>query len=205
MMYIDLLRDPDAFFARQSSGIGIRAPISVLATIALLGVVTAGVQTYSIHQTVPQASGSAVALAAIAAGLAGLFTPFLTWLLFAVGIFAIVRFLGGTGQFRPTMKAVGLGFVPKVFGSIVGLIATVVVIQTGVLNEAASVGEFVTQLQAHQARYIARTLNNVFLVWSGFLWVFGVKHVHDVDFRSAALAAGIPTAVSICYGLYLML
>ncbi|MDG5775046.1 YIP1 family protein [Haloarculaceae archaeon H-GB2-1] len=198
MAATDILFDPESYYATKRTEVTVREPAFLLLVIIGSGVLTAGIQTQTVTETTA-ATGSTVILVGASSVLAAVFAPVLSLVGYSVLMFALARLQGGVGGFRLTLKLVGLGFLPKVLGSLCVLGGTFVALQS-IPAGIETTTEFVNRLEAHPARRVSRTLNTVFLVWSGFLWIFAVKSAHEIDLRRAAVTAGLPTLAGIGLG-----
>jgi hypothetical protein len=132
--------------------------------------------------------------------ITGLFTPFISSLIYTVLLFVVARLLGGESGFRSTTRIVAVGFLPIALGSAATLVATGVSINAVSVASIENVRQFVVSLNAHFANRFARGLNNLFLVWSGLVWVFGAREAHDLELWEACVASGVPVVVGV--GLY---
>lgn len=208
--YLEVLWDPESFFERDEEASNIVVPIGVMVFVGLLSGV-AGWFSYQQTSQLMGGQGAGGAGFAVIMGIVsivvGLVVPFIAWLLYA-GLFHLISgALGGDGEFKTTLVYTGWGFLPKVFGSVVGLASTWYVLQvvplpTGVdpQNPQAmqqAMQSYQQAVQSHPATLAAFVVGLLVLAWSAYIWVGAVQHARDLDRADAAIAVGIPVAIAL--------
>lgn len=202
-MVLDLFTNPDSFFAERSEDPSLLGPAVVVLLVAAIG----AVGTYPIVQAtagaLPPEARSFVSVFRVVGALLGAVVTVVVWALYAVAFHLIASIaFDGTGSFRDTFAVVGWGFVPAVFGSLVGAVVNFVVFG-GVRfpTDPTRMQPFLRELRARPEFLLAGVLGIVFLLWSAFLWTFAVRHAEGIDFRSAALTVAGPVAVALLFRL----
>lgn len=197
MDILELLSNPDSYFGRHE--VGVKFPIAVLGGMAICSLVVAILRTTAIAQSMEGVGAQAtIAVVGLASVVAATFTPFVTCLVYAVVIFGLARFLGGAGSFRRTFWSVGHGYLPALLGSILVAGATAVaVFDVAPPTTAEQISVFTSRVNAHPAYQFAHSVNVATLVWSGYLWLFATKYVHDLDELDSLVAVGVPTILTL--------
>ena len=198
-MVLDLLTNPDAFFADRSDDPSLLGPAGVVLLVAVVGVVGSYPVIQATISALPPEAGPFVTVIQVVGAVVGVAVSFVVWVLYAVAFHAIgyVAF-DGDGSFRDVLALVGWGFVPAVVGSLANAVANFVVF-SGVQfpTDPTQVGRFVQELQSRPAFLVAGVLGVVFLLWSAFLWTFAVRHAEGLPLREAALTVASPVAVAL--------
>lgn len=190
MFATELLFDPDSFFGETDVGIGF--PAAVLAGMGVCSLLAAGLRLWVVSQFVAgPGTRTAVALVGLVSVVVSVFVPFVTCLAYATALYALARFYGGAGSFRTTFWAVGYGFLPGLIGSVVVVAATALAVSAvQPPTSPDQIGAFLSRVDAHTASNLGEAVNLATLAWSGFLWVFAMKHVHEVDELDGVVAVG---------------
>lgn len=197
MFVIELLFDPDGYFDREEYGITF--PALVLGGIVIASLVRAAVQFTTIGQSIEQQGArTGLAIQGLSSMVASVFTPLVICLVYAVVIYALARFVGGTGTFRRTFWSVAHGFLPWLLGSIVFAAATAMAVSGVAPPESVDgIGPFLARFRGTVVYQIGKAFNLAALLWCGFLWVFATKHVHEVDELDGVVAAGLPVVLTV--------
>jgi hypothetical protein len=202
-MVLQLLTNPDAFFAERVEAPSLLGPTLVVLLVAVLGAVASYPVLEATMGALPPEAGPFVAVFRVVGALVGVVVTLLIWVLYAVAfhLVASLAFDGG-GSFRDTFAVVGWGFVPAVFGGLVGVVVNFVVF-SGVRfpTDPTRMQPFVQELRGRPAFLVAGVLGIVFLLWSAFLWIFAVRHAEGLDLREAALTVAGPVAVALLFRL----
>lgn len=197
MFATELLFDPDSFFGETDVGIGF--PAAVLVGMGVCSLLAAGLRLWVVIQSVDgPGTQTALALVGLVSLVVSVFVPFVTCLAYGAAIYALARFYGGSGSFRTTFWAVGYGFLPGLLGSVVVVAATALAVSA--VPPPASpdqIGAFMSRVDAHTASHLGEAVNLATLAWSGFLWAFAMKHVHEVDELDGVVAVGAPLVVAL--------
>ena len=213
-MVTDLVTDPDSFFRRRTDNPGLLPAFGIVLLAAILAAVVPYLQPNVIGQTfqgIAQQQGqqinqSAAQAVSTAIGTLAIIIPFIgafvSWLIYTVVFYLIARFaFSGDGTFGGTLAFTGWGFVPTVLGNIIGVIATYYVFAGVTLPENSEAAlETYTQLQSDPALFIAGLIGLILLLWSGVIWMYAMRHLHDLSLRNAAITVWIPVVIDFLLG-----
>lgn len=197
MKAFTLLFNPDAFFDRAEYGF--TYPTLILAGLAVCSLAIGGLRTMAIARALegPRAE-TILAIRGIAVVVASVFTPLVLCLVYATAIYALARFYGGTGSFRTTFWSVAFGYLPGLVGSLLLVGATAIAVPDVPPPESVdALSAYGPRVSAHPVYETAQTLDLASIVWSGYLWVFATKHVHDLDELDALVSVGAPVLVTL--------
>ena len=208
---IELLFRPDAFFRKRMA-----EPENLVfpAGIVLSGAVVAAATAYLTASMTTQVLGWAglgtgfVFLLSVIGAFIGVF---IYWAIIA-GIFYLISLLfEGKGTFARSLETTGYGFLPLVLGYLLTL-ATGFFYLPRITAEhlfAGSLSDPTAALNATQAflnnpvvvQYtrITMIIAVLFLLWSTYCWISGIKHARQLTARNAALCVGVPVLVYILY------
>ena len=197
-----MFAEPDAFFREQAKAPGMAASTGCVfgATVAsLLG------PGYVVGRLVREAAAGADVFLVIGGSL-GLLSSSLTllllWVAYAITFHAVSWRLGGTAEFRTVFFLTGFGFLPKLFAGVVGLSAVVVATETvGIPGDPSLLTERVAAINRRPVITVARLVGVVFILWSGMLWTFAVRHATGLPLRRVVIPTVPPTLLSIAWEL----
>lgn len=198
-----LLSDPDSFFRDRRSDPSLKGPVAVVAALALVSGLAAALQFRVLSQLFADLDAGTILLVAQVVTLAvSLVGPFVAWLLYAGVFHAISVVFSGEGSFSTTLALVGWGFVPSVFGSVVGAAVNVYRFNVrGVEVPAeitqASMQQFQRQLQSGPLVAVSAAVGILFTLWAAVLWTYAMKHARDLSLRDAALTVALPALVGV--------
>ncbi|MFC7226907.1 YIP1 family protein [Salinirubellus salinus] len=196
---IALLTNPDAFFEARHESPSLLGPALVVTLVGLAGVVGSYPILQATLTALPAEAGAFVTAIQVFGAVFALVATYVIWLLYAVAFHVVgsVAF-DASGEFRTTLTLVGWGFVPAVFGAIVGAGANFVVF-SGVRfpQDPQAVQSFVQQLQSRPEFLVSGLVGIVFLLWSAFLWTFAVRHAESLGLREAGLTVAGPVALAL--------
>jgi hypothetical protein len=152
----------------------------------------------------------------LTSGIGAFIATFIIWIL-ASGLFYAFSFaFGGKGQFNRMLEAVGYGYLPQVFGTIINLIVASVFLPRVIIPNlaAASAQDPQVMLDATKAlmhdpammslTQITSFVSIVFLLWSANIWIFGVKYSRGLSLRDAAICVLIPAVGYSLYSMYVL-
>lgn len=191
---VDVVTNPDRFFDEEK-----RDPSFLWPALIVLGV---GV--ISLLGSIPLLTkfsqvggmGSFVAIVSVVGGVFGLVFNFVFWAIWT-GLFYVVTILfDGEGSFKTLFALVGWGYVPKLFDAIAGSAISYTVFSGASLpSDPRLLATTMQSLRTGPLFTLATVLTVVFLLWSGFIWTYAVKHARNVTQRQAAITVGIFVAV----------
>lgn len=205
-MSFELIVDPDRFFQRQLETDDLRGPVSVVALLGVVGGLTAIYLAVRATSNLEGGAGVVTAITTFVVALTAMVLPFILWLAFSLVLYVGTLAFDGNGSFRRTFRLLGWGFVPRLLSAVIVAGATVVAAQTVPAPETAEhVARFRTAVNENSIRTTARVLHSVFVLWSGFLWMFALKHARRITLLQAAVISGILTTVLIAWNLWQVL
>ena len=214
----ELLFRPDAFFQKRMAE---NENLLFPAIIVFAGAIIAGAAGYLSSTLTSQLLGwtglgtGFITTLSVACAFAGVF---ICWVIVA-GIFYLVSLIfEGKGTFSRSLEAIGYGFLPLVIGYLVTLavgLACIPRIAAEPLARGWSLADPAAAMSATQAfmndplvtQYtrITMIVAIVFLLWSMYCWIFGMKHARQLTARNAAICVGVPVFLYILYLLAMLL
>lgn len=192
----------DFFAAKKEDPVDLKIP-ALLALITGLGGAGVG---YLNSQLQNQLVGhTPTILDPVLTLLTAVLTTYLVWVL-VTGVFAILsRVLFGGGEFLRLLQFTSYGFIPGFIGSVITI--PVLAPFTGslrlpALGDPQMIGAMVEQIQHTPTMQMVTLIGIVFLLWSGYIWVFGVKEAEDLSTQHAAVIVGIPVIIAVAVKLF---
>ncbi|MFC6992359.1 Yip1 family protein [Haladaptatus sp. GCM10025707] len=198
-MILDLVTNPDAFFRAEAESPRLWGAAGVVLLAGVVGAITSFLLLSRILTALPADVGPAVALLSYTFGVGGaLVTQFVVWVLFAVVFHVISIVFDGEGDFRKTLALTGWGFVPAIFGGLLGLGAMYLALQ-GIPSPTTpeAIEPFTLAVTRSSVLQVAGLVGIAFTLWSAFLWAFAVKYARHVTLGQGILIVALPVAVSI--------
>lgn len=192
-----LLTDPDRFFRERRQTPTLRQPGAVVSLVGVANLVGIAALWHASIQGAPAEARGYVALGYVVTAVSGIVGAFAVWLIYAALIHLASASFGGEGSFGRTLWAVGWGFLPGVFAS---LLYSASVAQAALSLPPPDPGTLDAFGHAVRKTPIVSLMGNLGLVvtiWQWLLWSFGVKHARGLSLRRAGLVATLPVAVSI--------
>lgn len=207
--FLRVLLNPGRFFeARMQEEPSLKVPALIALIIGVIGAVSAALAANMVIGILPaeaQAFGAIAVIFAVAAAVIG---GFVTWIAFGIVFYLISMAFKGRGSLKRTLEFVGYGFLPQVFGGIIGAffsyqLITKITIPTATSPEqiAAFSENLANALIADPLAQISGIVGILFLIWSANIWIFGVKYARNLSTRDAALTVGIPVGLYVLYTL----
>lgn len=207
--FLRVLFDPGRFFEgcmqREPS---LKVPALIALAIGVIGAVSAALMANMIVGILPaegQGLGVIVVGFAVAGGLIG---GFLTWIAYGIIFYIISMIFKGEGSLARTLEVTGYGFLPQIFGGIIGAFISYQIISNLTIpiartpEEITAVTENLTgMLVSDPLAQVAALVSIIFLIWSANIWIFGLKHARNLSMRDAILTVGIPVGLYILYTL----
>ncbi|MEZ3115930.1 Yip1 family protein [Halobaculum sp. MBLA0147] len=192
---MNLLTDPDAFFADQARETDWLSPVLLLLATTVVGALTVWVTIQQFFSGL----GGAGAVFALAFGIgAAALSPVVVWLVISVWLYAVTAVFDGEGSFWETLRLAGWAFLPALVSSVIGLGATYVAL--GSIAPPASIQQFgaaQARLQSHELVRLSSAAGVGFTLWQGVLLTYATRHARDVTTKEAAIAASVPILVSV--------
>ncbi|ACL16589.1 Yip1 family protein [Methanosphaerula palustris] len=125
---------------------------------------------------------------------------YLVWVI-VTGIFTIIsRILFGGGEFLQLLQFTSYGFIPGFIGSLITI--PVLAPFTGslrlpALGDPQMIGAMVDQIQHTQTMQMVTLIGIICLLWSGYIWIFGVREAEDLSTHHAAIIVCIPIIIAV--------
>jgi len=192
-----LLAPGDFFAAKKEDPVDLKIP-ALLVLIAGLGGAGVG---YLNSQIQNQLIGhNPTVLDPVLTLIVAILTAYLTWVI-VTGIFAALsRVLYGGGEFLRLLQFTSYGFIPGFIGSVITI--PVLAPFTGslrlpALGDPQMIGAMVEQIQHTPTMQTAALIGVICLLWSGYIWIFGVREAEDLATRHAAIVVGIPVIIAV--------
>jgi hypothetical protein len=182
----DLLFFPDTFFTQVSlEKENLNPPAAIIGIAGVLKCISMVILLLT--------AGDYLILLLPTAVIWSLAQPFLVWVVFSLVLQVLSNRLSGTGTFRLTLQNVGYGMLPWTFSQIFGILTTLFLIHNSGSLESLQGMQSLTSFGGLLS--IFSVLGFALLVWTGYLWVYGLKHAHQITTGKAALAVIILLAV----------
>jgi hypothetical protein len=208
---LDLLFRPDAFFKDlMTEKENFIPPALIILVAGILGAVSAYMSsslTANMLGTTGFAPGVIIGIAVVFA----FFGVFVSWAIIT-GIFYVISIVfKGNGDFSRSLEIIGYGFIPKIIGSFITLVLAFVYlpqvivpkITQDMLSDPQAVLNATKALMSDPAMVqfyrISMVVTVVFLLWSTFCWIYGMKYARQLTLRDAAVCVGIPVVLYILY------
>jgi len=192
-----LLAPGDFFAAKKEDPVDLKIP-ALLVLITGLGGAGVG---YLNSQIQDQLIGhNPTVLDPVLTLIVAILTAYMTWVI-VTGIFAALsRVLYGGGEFLRLLQFTSYGFIPGFIGSVITI--PVLAPFTGslrlpALGDPQMIGAMVEQIQHTQTMQTAALIGIICLLWSGYIWIFGVREAEDLATRHAAIVVGIPVIIAV--------
>lgn len=203
-MVLDVLTNPDAFFARRADDPGLLWPSVIVLLQAAVGVASSYPIVRGTLDALPaEAAGFAAVVVAVSV-VGAVVGSFVVWGVYAAVFHGLSALLyDGEGTFATTLSLTGWGFVPGILGGVVtGALSLYALQGVAFPSDPQQAAAFGRTLRGQPAFLAASVLGVVFLLWQAFLWTFAVKHARGVTLREAAVTVGVPVAIQAAWQLY---
>ena len=190
-----VLTDPDTFFEDRAAEPQLLVPISIVAAYIVLRIAAGLPFILLIEADLLLVLSYGI----IGLGLVNVVIGFFAWFIFA-GVFQVLSYLfGGSGSFRRTFTIIGWGFLPLLAGKFLMVIAVSIAAQEAPAIPLQTSEQMVKQMRAVTLQYrdgptilIASLVSAAMSIWSGYIWVFAVKHTRDLSTREALITVVVP-------------
>jgi hypothetical protein len=212
---IDVLLRPDEFFSKTNTE---NESLKMPALIVLAGGIVAAIYGYLMGGLSAKMMAGIMpgmdAIILVSATVGALIMTFIIWLIAAVVFHLISSLFKGQGSFNRVLEVVGYGYLPQVAGSLITVVAAVIVIPgitvptlTKAALEDPAMIEQVTKAFMHDPAMMMLTqittlISIVFMLWSAHIWIFGLKHARNLSPRDAAICVGVPVVLYVLYLTY---
>jgi hypothetical protein len=186
----------------------LKVPALIALVVGLIGAVSAALTANLIVGILPaeaQAFGVLMVGFSVVGGVIG---GFLGWIVYGFVFYLVSMVFKGQGDLKRTLEFTGYGFLPQVFGGIIGavlsyqLLSGLTIPTATAPEEIQAVTENLTSvLVTDPLAQVAGLVSTLFLIWSANIWIFGMKYARNLSTRDAALTVGIPVGLFILYTL----
>lgn len=192
-----LLAPGDFFAAKKQDPVDLRIPALLLLITGLGGAGTGYLNSQLQNQLIGH---TPTILDLVLTPVVAILTTYLAWVI-VTGIFAVLsRVLFGGGEFLRLLQFTSYGFVPGFIGSIITipvLAPFIGSLRLPALGDPQMIEAMVEQIQHTPTMQTATLIGIVFLLWSGYIWLFGVKEAEDLSTQHAAIIVGIPVIIAV--------
>lgn len=192
-----LLAPGDFFAAKKQDPVDLRIPALLLLITGLGGAGTGYLNSQLQNQLIGH---TPTILDLVLTLVVAILTTYLAWVI-VTGIFAVLsRVLFGGGEFLRLLQFTSYGFVPGFIGSIITipvLAPFIGSLRLPALGDPQMIEAMVEQIQHTPTMQTATLIGIVFLLWSGYIWLFGVKEAEDLSTQHAAIIVGIPVIIAV--------
>lgn len=203
-MILDLITNPDAFFREEAESPRLLGAAGIVFIAGVLGAITSYLLLSQIVSVLSAEGGQVVSILAYTFGMGGaLVAQFVIWFVFAILFHVISIVFDGEGKFSKTLTLTGWGFLPSIFGGLLGIGAMYLALQgiPAPTSPEAIQAYSVAVTQSGTLR-LASIVGIVFTLWSAFLWAFAVKHARKLSFRQGLYTVAIPIAINIVLSVF---
>lgn len=194
---IDLLTDPDGFFAERADSPSLTGPTLVVLLVAVIGIAGSLPVLRASTAALPDEVGFIGTVIYASGVIGGVIGVLIVWLLYAVAFHAVsAAGFGAEGSFRDTLALTGWGFVPRIPEGLISAGVTYVVF-SGVTfpSDPMQASRFVQQLRNDPLLEVTAWLGLAFLAWSAMLWTFAMRHGRGLTLREAGITVAVPVGI----------
>jgi hypothetical protein len=180
----DLLFYPDVFFMRIArEKVNLAPAIMIVGAGCLTGL--AGTAICILF------AGEYAGTTTLLMTLAGCTLPFIGWGIFSGVLFCISRVFSGSGSLISTLQNAGYGMLPW---------ALSIVADVFIMLLFFGKSTVVYTSMWHTPQFAAFGVFLLSLVWSGYLWIYAIKHTHHISIYKAATA--VILSVIVCFFMF---
>ena len=203
------LTNPDGFFKEEmGKDIDLKSPALIVLVAGVIAAVNAfiiaGMVLEAIAPTLPPEAAGFLKFGSIFGAVVALFITFIMWAIYTGIFFVISAILGGEGDFKRLFEFVGYGFIPTIFGSLIGGLLTYY--GMGGVEFSMENPELIQQsIMADPMMQAASIIGIIFLLWTANICIFAVKHARGLTTKNALITVGIPIGIYLLYQIVLIL
>jgi hypothetical protein len=196
-----LFTDPDGFFRRDpKEWSGLAIPALIVLVAGIIGAVSAYLVSLTMLQIFPESLQSASGLVAVIGVVGAIAGIFFAWVAYTIVLHVISMIFMGKGTFAGTLAAVGYGFLPTVFGSLIDLVLYsyyLPTLQVTPVKDVLDIQSATLALTHSPVFQMVSLVGIIFLLWSANIWVYGLRYARGISLRHAAITVAIPVVVLI--------
>ncbi|HOX34457.1 MAG TPA: YIP1 family protein [Methanoregulaceae archaeon] len=212
---VTLLTKPDGFFLNlntEPESLGV--PALFVLTSGLVGAISAYLIAGLTGKMMSAIMPGMESITGIIAVVSAIIGSFIFWGIVAGVFYVISSSFKGTGTFNRCLEVVGYGFLPQVIGALVAAVYTIMTVPSisvpslsrSVMNDPQALNAAITAFMHDPAirmvTQISAVVSIVFILWSAYIWVYGIKEARGLSLRDAQLCVGIPVLLYIIYLVY---
>jgi hypothetical protein len=176
----DLLFSPDTFFAQVTTEKeDLNPPIAIIGIAGALNCISMAILLLT--------AGDYLILLLPMAVIWSLAQPFLTWVIFSLVLHVLSNRYSGTGTFRLTLQNVGYGMLPWAVSHIFSPLTTLFIIG----NPKTAINTIQSLSSPNGTLVIFSALAAALMLWTGYLWVYGIMHARQIPKCKAVIAVVI--------------
>jgi hypothetical protein len=209
-----LLRPGEFFSDLNTETQGLEIPALFVLTSGLISAVSAYLMASLTGKMMSGLLPGMELIAGIIAVISAILGTFIFWIVIAGVFFLLSSLFKGTGVFRRCLGVVGYGFLPQVFNALIIAVLSIMYapgisvpqLSTSALQDPqaiqAATMAFMQDPVMMMIQQVTAIVSIVFILWSGYIWVYGVKEARGLSLRDAALCVGVPIVLYVIYLVY---
>jgi hypothetical protein len=196
-----VLLTPGRFFEeRMQDEPGLKTPALIVLIIGLIGAFSTALVTNMTTAMLPaEAQTIGMVIVAVVA-VTAIIMAYLTWFAVSIIFYLISMLFKGEGSFKRTLEVTGYGYLPQVFGGMIGAVISYLIIANLAIPATTNpeqIAEVASLIATDPLLQIAGIAGILFLIWSANIWIFGMKYARNLSTRDAVLTVGIPVGLYI--------
>jgi len=195
------MTQPAAFFEDEAHDPGVRRPAAVVGLVAVTGLLSALPILLTTLSALPAGADVFVAVGLLIGGLAGLFGPFIVWLVYAGLFYLLSLAFDGTGSFRDLFAVTGWGFAPRVVSSLIGAAILSIAVSGASLTDPTQAQQFQQSFSTSPLGLISQGISIIISLWSAWMWTHAVANARELTTKQAGIVVGVIVALGILSGL----
>ncbi len=201
----ELLANPQEFFRnKMSDEPHLKSPLLIVLLYAAITGIAGAVNSSIFIDVLPAEAASFGPVIIFIGFLGGFIVSLLMWVLWTGILYLISALLKGAGSFRRTMEFVGYGLLPLVFGAAISAVLLYTAL-SGIsppsTTDPAVLEQFVTGMMQSPLVLASVAVTWVFLLWTGNIWVFGLKEARSLSTQNAVITVAATLLLYLVYQL----
>ncbi len=207
-----LLTKPDVFFQNlNNEPENLAIPALFVLTSGLVGAISAYLIAGLTGKMISAIMPGMESISGIIAVISAIIGSFIFWGIVAGVFYVISSSFKGTGTFNRCLEVVGYGFLPQVFSALIAAVYTIITVPSisvpslsrSVLSDPraldAAITAFIHDPAVRMITTVAAVVSIIFILWSAYIWLYGIKEARGLSLRDAQLCVGIPVLLYIIY------
>ena len=195
------MTQPAAFFEDEAHDPGVRRPAAVVGLIAVIGLLSTLPILLTTLSALPAGANVFVAVGLLIGALAGLFGPFIVWLVYAGLFYLLSLAFDGTGSFRDLFAVTGWGFAPRVISSLIGAAILFIAVSGTNFTDPAQAQQFQQSFPTSPLGLISQGISIIISLWSAWMWTHAVANARELTTKQAGIVVGVIVTLGILGGL----